>query len=148
MDKFEELEKLAALTEKGILTPEEFEEQKKRFLTASVEQTVPSPRTRRNLPENIFLGVIWGILVLYILSLFGLFGEYIVDYRKIFFMTYGFLLMPDIVLFIVALNVRPFVIRARYFAYFFLLPIIVGMMGYVYDYMTADTYDEILLMSN
>lgn len=134
MSKMDDLEKLAALQKKGIITAEEFKEQKQQLLAASVGQTTRLVRTKRNMPETVFMSVMWAWVLVFILT--GIFGgmETFGVLRAIFFFVMGFLFLPAVVLWIVALILRPFVIRARYFAYFLLLVFGLAFVGLVIDY--------------
>lgn len=140
MNKLADLEKLADFKKRGIITSEEFEEQKKRLLLANLKtpntQTV---RTERNLAESIFLFSMGAVFILCILSAFGTSPE---TYSVIHFIIFGFLFPVDVVLFIVALCLKPFVIRARYFAYFLLLTIVLAMIEAVIDYIDYMRYIE------
>ena len=137
MNRFDELEKLANLHKKKIITTAEFEEQKQQLLAIPEKSSSWMPRTKRNLPETIFMWAMWGIVLVFIAVAMGGSLETVMIFKTVFFVVIGFLLLPVSVLWIVALCLQPFVIRARYFAYFLLLPIVLALTGYLIDYATS-----------
>lgn len=131
LENLDELEKLADLKEKGILTPQEFEEQKKRLITALQKASI---RTKRNWPETIFMWAMYGYMLAFILLALWADTELFRHFRSVSCIALGFLIFPVLILWIIALCLRPFVIRARYFFYFLLLPMAVAAIGSIVDY--------------
>ena len=135
MDTLDELEKLADLKEKGILKPEEFDAQKKRLMSTLQKASV---RIEQNRPETIFMWAMFGYISVFILL--ALWGnvEVFEHFRPISFIAFGFLIFPVFILWIIALCFRPFVIRARYFFYFLLLPMVVTAIDMIIGYFMFD----------
>jgi uncharacterized BrkB/YihY/UPF0761 family membrane protein len=77
MNKYEQLEKLQSLKERGVLSDAEFDEVKRGILNSNQNSAINSDENQRNLKSNSVasIGLIFGVIGIFVIPLlFGVLG--------------------------------------------------------------------------